>query len=327
MSTLFGRRASLWLTSGTQVLDLSEMQFQFHTHAPDMGSPWHAEIRVFNLSQATVNQIRGEFSGVTVQAGYGDQGAYGVVFDGTVKQYRIGRDNATDTFLEIFATDGDMAHNYGVIATTLAGGNDNAARAKALNDSFTKYGAPMESDKPLPTGGILPRGKVMFGMTRDYMNDACASTGQTWFIEHGRVVTVPLTGYRAGDAIVLTSATGLLGRPEQTNGGVLATCLLNPNIRTGTLVRIDNSSINQIAVAKGNPFNAPYDQWIAAQPPNTDPTVKGFDSQMLAKLAADGVYKVLVAEHHGDTRGQDWCTDITCIALNQVTDTVNPYAG
>jgi hypothetical protein len=318
---LFGRKAGLLLSSETQALDLSELEFSFHTHAPDSETPFHAEIRVYNLSQEHVNLVTGEFNKVSVQGGYVGDGNYGEVFTGTVKQYHSGREGV-DTYLDIFATDGDLLHNFGIINTTLAAGSTYGTQLNALNQAAAPYGAKVAPGSAAPPGGILPRGKVLCGMIRDYASEYAATTGQSWFIENGVIHTVPLTGYRAGEAVVLTTQTGLLGRPEQTNGGVLATCLMNPKLRTGCLVKIDNKSINKTIAAKGNPFNIPYNQLAAIEPVQGDNAV---DTQFLAQIAADGLYKVLVVEHSGDTRGHAWQTDLTCIALNASNNSVSPY--
>ena len=41
---------------------------------------------------------------------------------GLIKQVRIGRENGTDTFLNIAAADGDKAYNFAVVNATLAAG-------------------------------------------------------------------------------------------------------------------------------------------------------------------------------------------------------------
>jgi hypothetical protein len=51
-----------------------------------------------------------------------------------------------------------------------------------------------------------------------------------------------------GEAVVLTSGTGLLGRPEQTEDSIEIVSLLNPLLKIGSRVQIDNASINQASV-------------------------------------------------------------------------------
>ena len=47
--------------------------------------------------------------------------------------------------------------------------------------------------------------------------------------------------------------------------------------------------------------------------------------QNLAQVSTDGLYRVFVAEHSGDTRGSEWYTDLTCLAVNPQTQQVADY--
>ena len=162
------------------------------------------------------------------------------------------------------------------------------------------------------TGGTLPRGKVLFGMARVYMRNEATSQGATWGIDNGRVNIIPLTGYKPGDAVVLTAQTGLIGMPEQTNDGVQVTCLLNPRIEVAGLVRIDNRSVNQLQQQNGSTLPSPaFNKYVGLE--------------NLAQVATDGLYRVYVVEHEGDTRGQPWYSHLTCLTVNPVTKAVRPY--
>jgi len=104
---LFGRKASMLLVQGDKALDLSDMHFRFKTVQEDAEAPGNCEIRVWNLSEATIKTIRGEYTKVILQAGY-DEAPFGVIFTGTIKQYRIGREpDAVNNYLDILAADGD----------------------------------------------------------------------------------------------------------------------------------------------------------------------------------------------------------------------------
>ena len=309
---LFGRRASLILTSGTKGLDLSELRFRFNIQADDEESPNNATVRVYNLSSDLIKSIKGEYSTVVIQAGYGDN--FGVVFSGTIRQYRIGRENMTDTYLDILAADGDEAYNFAVVNQSIAAGSTAVDRIKVYTDEMAKKGTSLGKVVIPDFGGTLPRGKVLFGLARQLIRDETQSLGATWSIQDGKINIIALTKYLPGDAVVLTSSTGLIGRPEQTQDGITAKCLLNPKIQVGGLVKIDNSSINQTSFVN-NGFESsqgiPYNTWA------------GF--QMLADISSDGLYRVFVAEHEGDTRGTPFYTNLTLLSVDPVTETCKAY--
>lgn len=308
---LFGRKASLLLVQGDKALDLSEMRFRFKTAQEDAEAPGNCEIRIWNLSEATVKKIRGEYTQVVLQAGY-QQAPFGVIFKGTIKQYRIGREpDAVNTYLDILAADGDEAYNFATISRTLAAGSSPgdriAAAVAAMGDKGVKGGELLIPS----TGGILPRGKVLFGMAKAILRTETQTIGATWSIQKGFVNVIPLDGYLPGDAVVLNALSGLIGRPEQTIDGLKARCLINPKIIVGGLVKIDNKSINQ--TLQQNPDAAPlaYNQYAGLQ--------------KLATVTNDGIYRVYVVENTGDTRGQEWYADIVCLTVNPVTQTVKAY--
>lgn len=303
MSQQYNRKVTLILVEGEKGLDLSEFRVSFKTEQQDRESPATAAIRVYNLSKDTIKRIRGEFSKVVLQAGY--EGEEGVIFQGTIKQFGIGRETPTDTYLDILAADGDQAYNYATVNKTLAAGSSPADRVKVATDAMTPMGVT-PGYAPSYTGGILPRGKVLFGLARAVLRQETRSQGQSWSINNGRVHILPLSGYLPGEAVVLSSTTGLIGIPEQTIDGIRARCLLNPKIVVGGLVQIANGLINQTVQQNPDGPKIAYNSYAGVQ--------------LLADVTNDGFYRVIVAEHEGDNRGRPFYTNIICLALN--TDTM-----
>lgn len=308
---LFHRRCSLMLLdSSDEALELSDLHVTFETRQEDEESPNNCTVRVENLSAAVMQMVQEEYSRVVLQAGY--WGApFGVIFDGQVKQYRRGRSDSKTTFLDILAADGDQGYNFATVSRTLAAGSNPEQRVRAVIESMDPHGIkPGEITVP-GTGGVLPRGRVLFGLARVAMRQLVRERGATWNIQDGKVNVVPLDGYLDGEAVVLTSRSGLVGRPEQTEDGVRARCLINPRIRVGGLVKIDNASVNETRQAPAFSLpvgQVPFDRYAGVQ--------------MFADVAADGLYRVYVAEHRGDNRGTEWYTDLVLLAVDSVTDKV-----
>lgn len=312
---LYLRRAELLLKGGDKILRLSELRFRFSTAQEDEESPNNCNIRVYNVAPDTQNLIQKEYSEVILQAGY-EKGAFGVIFKGTLKQFRFGRENATTTYMDLLCADGDLAYNFAMCMKSAAAGTTRQERVNmalsAMNDKGVSAGQLVID----ATGGTLPRGKVLFGLSRGLIRAECQSMGATWSIQNGKVNVIPLTGYLPGEAVVLNSATGLIGRAEQTADGIQCRCLLNPKIVVGGLIQIDNASINQTVQKEGQgpsdgAAQLAYNQYAGLQ--------------QFANVAADGLYRVFVAEFHGDTRGSEWYVDIIALSVNPVTGKVKAY--
>ena len=280
-------------------LDLSLLRIKFSVKRSDSMTPNMADIRVYNVKPETAQLIKKEFKQVILQAGY--ESNYGVIFQGNIKQVIIGRESGTDTFIDIIAGDGDRAYNFSIVNTTIAAGCTQSDQLKSCVQSMSAKGVTEGHVGEMPTNQ-LPRGKVMYGNARNYLRNVAQTTDKSWSIQDEKITFVSNTSYLPGEAVELTSKTGMIGAPSQTNEGVNVKCLLNPRINTGGRIKIDNASVEQLKInfqVPGSPSNYP------------------------APLDADGFYYVLVVEHQGDTRGVEWYSTLVCLIIHPTSNPIN----
>lgn len=291
-------------------LDLSQLRIKFSVKQSDSQSPNTADIRVYNVSEETalsmlinLNPPSGISTStpgrVVLQAGY--ESNFGVIFQGNIKQIILGRESATDTFVDIVAGDGHLAYNYAIVNQTIAAGSNSDDQIAAALTPMNKYGVTLGyvSTKQL---NKLPRSKVMYGNARNYLRAVSQGTQQTWSIQNEKVTFIKKTSYKPGTAIILTSKTGLIGTPQQTNEGVNVKCLLNPNIQVGGRINIAEATVQNFKINLQN-VNSP--------------------ANIAPPLTQDGNYYVLVIDQIGDTRGVDWYTNILGITAPISTNPVN----
>lgn len=283
--------------------DLSQLRVTFRVTHWNRETASLLQARIYNMKDADAQTVKKEFTKVIMRAGY--QSNFGVIFSGTIKQCRIGRESPVDTYMDVFAADGDLPHNWGVINTTLSAGYTPEAVNKAVQKVYGPMGVTVQ---PLPETveqKKAPRGKVLFGLGRGYLRDLADTHGIDWRIRAGVLDWLPQTAYKPGEAIVVSSASGMVGTPQQTEDGVAVRVLLNPAIDTGTRIWINNKSVQE-----------------------TQRRIFGADlaPQIIPDVSRDGFYKVLWANHSGDTRGNAWYTDVVCLAIDStiqpVTDSV-----
>ncbi len=296
MTEQYLRKCQLVVGSGKELIDLSELRIVFGVKQADIQTPNYTTIRVFNLSDTTAKKIQKEFTQVSLQAGYID-GPFGLIFIGGVKQIKRGRVDAVTTYLDVLAADADQSYNFGVVNISLAAGSKPTDHVTAIAKAM---GLKVGYIDGLSTTA-LPRGKVLYGMGRDHLRRIAASNNASYSIQNGTLQIIPLTGYLPGEAVVLNSSSGMIGMPEQTQDGIRVQCLLNPNIKVGSRIQLNNADIQ-----------------LAAK----DPSVQGdLSFAFLPSISADGFYRVLVNEYEGDTRGNPWYNNIVCLGVN---DTVTP---
>lgn len=291
-------------------LDLSQLRIKFSVKQSDSQNPNSADIRVYNVSEETalsmlinLNPPSGVSTttpgSVVLQAGYDSN--FGVIFQGNIKQIILGRESATDTFVDIVAGDGHLAYNYAIVNQTIAAGASQEDILAAAATPMNKYGTTLGYVSQMKVSK-LTRGKTMYGNARNYLRQVSQNTGQTWSIQNEKITLISKTSFRPGTALVLTSKTGLIGTPQQTNEGVNVKCLLNPNIQIGGRINIAEATVQNFKINLTN-VNSP--------------------ANIAPPLTQDGIYYVLTMDHTGDTRGVEWYTTILGITTPISTNPIN----
>jgi len=259
--------------------------------------PNTALVKIYNLSPDHENQIRKEFDEVLVNAGY--EGAAVLMFRGTIRhvfRYREGNDRIT----EIDAADGEKDFRNAIVNFTLAAGSSTQQLLdQVVGKMVSKKGFVALKDKR------RVRGRVVSGMARDVLDQIADDSDAAWSIQDGVLEIVPVDSTLPTEAIVLASDTGLLGAPEINDKGIKATCLLNPRIRVGGKVWLDNNAVK-----------ARIKKELETKPGARRVKVKKHRGE-LARLDPDGVYKVVKLEHEGETHGNEWSTTVYCVGLDK----------
>lgn len=272
---------------------LEGLRIRFRLEQATVQAPEHAEIIITNLSDATAKKIQKEYDKIVLDVGYPENIA--TVFTGEAVQ-KIGpaRENPTDKYLKIIAKAGQQAYSYGVVNKTLASGHTLKDQVDACIEAMKPFGITAGFIADLGKAKF-PRGRALWGMAKDHLRAITMSAGAAWWVHQGKINIVKHDSTLPGGAIVLNSDTGMIGMPVQTMGGIEVRCLINPEIKPGVRIKIDEASI-QRQVQSVN---------YAQQGQNA----------IIPEISADGLYKVLGVTITGDTRGLDWYMDLVCLAV------------
>lgn len=292
--------------TNTEALDLSDFRCTFHILQAMVGKPCTAVIKVYNVAQSTVDRIAVPTNAVVgskrlkvlIEAGY--QEDHSLIFQGDLWWKSTGRESETDTYMTLVAATGDRAHQYAVVNASVPKGASQEQIFDAVMQPMKEKGV-QPSGKPDTMSGTLARGKVLYKMAADAVQSFADTNGLEWGYGAGGLVMIrkDKTYKKSEEVIVLNAQTGLIGRPTVTADGVEATCLLQPRIDLGSLVQIDNATIQ----------SGSYDTAVQADLLQNAAVQGAFTS-------SDGLYRVLGREHVGDTRGNDWYTHIICAGVH-----------
>ncbi|MFG1172167.1 hypothetical protein AAFN90_00875 [Erwiniaceae bacterium CAU 1747] len=307
-------------------ISLSELKVTFNIQKlpATIFNGFVGDFKIYNLSPATQSRImKKEFSRIRVIAGYDgnpdDEGNYpdrnvGMIFNGDIRFTITGKDNITDSWLLLQCIDSWEGHLYSGVRTTVAAGWKHQDLFEVGMKSLERFGITPGIVPDMPTT-VFPRGRTIVSKTSDLMYKLAGQCKANWWYENNQVHILPETRY-LDTTVILNSSTGLIGMPQQTMGaGVNVRCLINPNIKLGGLIKLDQASVyraslgaEQIAGAQGAGGRL--------EETTTDGNlyVDGIAGTQPAAINTDGDYIVGSIDYTGDTRGQAWYMDLLCLA-------------
>lgn len=302
---LYGRKCKILIANkDDDAWEVGQLKCVFKVEKSVFPTVNFAEVKIYNLESNTETSIIKEGSRIIIEAGYdgfiqttttdanGDPvkisspKQYGNIFDGEVVQILRDREDNIDYTLTLIAYDGDAYLNRSFIKFSVNKGMNqrqiiNQLAVQATNPADVGHISPDLSTK------TLPRGKVFFGAPKGYLRDIARDNNANLWIDDGQITIAKVTDIPKGQALVLSPQTGLIGVPQQTQEGVQYRSLMNPAITLFSLVKLDNTIVRQLKLQMG---------------------------QLPAILDDDGQYQTAKIVHTGDTRGNDWYTDVVGIS-------------
>ncbi len=230
----FGRRFRLEIGSKTAGIAIDALRVAFEITKSIDAKPNPGKIDVWNLSREHMNRIlSGEFNLVKLWVGYD---TLRVVYAGDIVKKTVARDGL-DFITSLECGDGHTDYQNSLVLTTLAAGSSE-------QDAYDAAAKAMKNTKPgafeLPNKRTLPRARVLTGNARDVLGRVALNNKADWSVQDGELIMVPADKVLPDEAVVLSQETGMVGSPEATDNGLELSCLCNPVLKVGGLVRVQS---------------------------------------------------------------------------------------
>ena len=294
---------------------------------------WYADINIYNLDDQTAQNLVVNATWATLKAGFqfGPQ-LSSVIWDGPVFQVIYTRENVVDQKLTLHCV-------------ALPGGSDmivNFSMGQFSSQQQLVQRMIQETNLPPinPSSGTqgqtayqrmlvtqYPRGNTVFGKVNKFLGQlADSNLVQTWNdgkqtyiseVDNGNrtpnyVYSPPFPPGSTGNVVGLPPNTNqsIIGTPEQIQQGVIFTVLLDPRLKVQLpplLVQLVRTNITQLERTP-NPNNP------------LPTTLTGPDSTNL-------LFFVAQVRHTGDTRGNEWQTEVTGWSAAYGQTLLNLYGG
>ncbi len=287
MSTQYKRLCQVLISTATEEIDVSQLRIAFEVQKDISNVANLAYIQIYNLKESTRAKIKDEFQGVSVSVGYGD--SVSVLFSGQIRNvfHRRDEQDRTNIITELYCGDGDIFTRKSL--SSRSSGDD-----KTLNQLVTELVSDLKDDDGngvtvgeinIEGGDNKLKGITISSKTEDALNKLAASYRFNWFINSGKFYAVSETLTLQSQPITtITSTTGMINIPVLTEIGIDVKTLMNTSYAPGATIKIKSTATK---VSLGTLF---------------------FDN--VSQTIGEGTYKILRVTHTGDTRGNDWYSDI-----------------
>ncbi len=246
MSSYFGRTVQILtgVRGSETALSLTGSRIEFIAKKTNKRSNNSAQIRIYNLSSATVAEFEKQGAIVTLNAGYAQGLGAGVLISGDVSDITTER-NGADIATVIEVSDGTNVIREKTVSVAMTGvvTAENALRKIADN-----IGLPLSISEPIKSK--YQSGFACYGAPMDAIDKICRKIKYLYSVENGTLNLWPANGVKKTSVVSLSASTGLIGRPEKITinkqNGWSVESLLNPSAVVGGRISVKSDAVNGI---------------------------------------------------------------------------------
>lgn len=289
--------------------DPEALRIVFDVLQSTLPSPfWYADVSVYNLNSPTLQNLLFNAVWLTLEAGYqSGPSKSSIIWDGPVLQVIFDREDVVNLVMKFNCLAGPWLLEEQFV--NLSQG-PMSSQLQLVSKMIAQTSGTLSQQVSSKAQGLLdgkqyPRGKTVFGKVSKYISEMSDDNFLNTWIANGNqqymselydpnvTLTPNLTygppfppGTNPGtpDTGITRSITGV---PKQSQFGCIFTVLLDPRLKVQLpplLVKLDQTVIQQLKIQYG---------------------------QVLTPLDQSGLFVAALVRHYGDTRGNDWHTEVT----------------
>ena len=279
---------------------------------------WYADIAVYNQDTQDIQNTLLNATWVTLEAGFQTGPTVSsIIWDGPVLQVTFDREQVVDfktTFHcvanplvmdQIIAfSQGEFASQAKLVARMVAEINQQGG-TPPIQDINSTNGTASDYAQQAMTAKQYLRGNTVFGKVGKYLTQIADDQFMTTFrdgknayiseisspgasVTPDYIYSPPFQPNNVPPGLPAGTTQSIIGTPRQTPFGVIFTVLLDPRLKVGLpplVVQLVRTLITQVAVQIGQTVSTP--------------------------MSADLTFLVAQVRHVGDSRGNDWYTEVT----------------
>jgi hypothetical protein len=250
-----------------------------------------AEITLYNMRESVARQMLGDgpdgkYKFISLEAGYSD--LFGAVFVGQVTNVqRVLEDGGATRGIKFFCASLAKDRDLTSINLTLSPETD---PVQIIEECASVYGAEIQFYGDFSGLKRRSRGTVLQGSPRACMNELAQAFEFAWMVEND-VMKIIKRDFAMNMKATISGDTGMIGSPVVTDSEVGIRYILNPKLKLGDTIKLESM--------------APRFEFSGA-----------FYSDAIPRTIGEGYYKINSLVFVGDSHGDQWETQISCLRLN-----------
>jgi hypothetical protein len=281
MSYYFNRVCRV-VIEGCKEIDISENKISFELTKSSNSRENLGRIEIWNLSSETRKLITSSDSLVRVFAGYTESMGLVEIAQGDITNIRHNR-NKTDTVTQIYIEDGNKKLRQNPISISFKG-------EVRLTDILAKL--KIQSGLSFRLAGVASNASVSSGYSAMggldlVLNQLATIFNCSWSMQGGSILIRGQEATKDESVLLLSAETGLIFNPE-------------------TVKQISEKLVDS---------DEPLPPSIYAVQSLLQPHLQVNDLIILKSQDLNGSFRIKKISHTGDTRGNDWYSNIEVIAL------------
>lgn len=250
-----------------------------------------AEITIYNVSASTTTQMLGDgatkkYEFISLEAGYDNM--FGAVFVGQITNVqRVLEDDGATKGIRFFCKSSAKERDQNLINLTLSPETDPVQIIEACAEPF---GAEIRFYGDFSGLKKRSRGTVLQGNPTACMNELAETFQFDWMVENGAIKIIKRGFALPNQVYVVSASTGMIGSPVVTDTEVGIRYILNPKLKLGDTIKLES-------MAPRFEFSGAFYHGIQ-------------------RTIGEGYYKVNSLVFAGDSHGDQWETQISCLRLD-----------
>lgn len=250
-----------------------------------------AEITIYNVSRYSSRQMLGDGSAgkyefITLEAGY--DGLFGSIFAGQITNVQLHlEDGGATRGIRFFCKSSAKERDQNLINLTLSPETD---PVQIIEECAAVFGAEIQFYGDFSELKRRSRGTVLQGSPTACMNELAETFAFDWMVENGAIKIIKRDFALDNQVYVISSGTGMIGSPVVSDTEVGIRYTLNPKIKLGDTIKLESM--------------APRFEFSGAFFYDVPRTI------------GEGYYKVNSLVFAGDSHGDQWESQISCLRLS-----------